>query len=228
VGQRWQTAIASATNISADSISVIRNSIPDFALHANVPRPITNKLRFLFAGKVGPGKGVDILMDALAAFKSTVTAWECTIAGDGPIHTYANQAAQLGIGNNVRFTGWISSKQIHELMMSADVVILPSRGEGLPVSLVEGACAGAALVATNVGSVAEVLEDGCNGYIVQPTPEDICRALSTFAQEPQILRQMQLASRRIYLERFRIQQMADRLTAAFREVVDRDRTLSMR
>jgi glycosyltransferase involved in cell wall biosynthesis len=223
VGERWRQAISAAAGINHANISVIRNSILDFGSGAKIPRPNEPKLAILFAGKVGADKGVDILIKALAELAVSTTAWQCTIAGDGRMETYADQVASLGIADKITFTGWIAAEKVHELMKSSDVVVLPSRGEALPVCLVEGACAGAALVATNVGSVTEVLEHGINGYIVQPDPQDLCKALAALVQNPIILQRMQVASRRIYLDRFRIEQMAEQLSAAFRDVATCDR-----
>ncbi len=93
-------------------------------------------------------------------------AWQAIFAGTGDVDGFRARAAEAGLSGRVTFTGWLSREKILPLYRDADIVVLPSRNEVLPVCLLEGACAGAALVATPVGSVPDVMTDGENGFLV--------------------------------------------------------------
>jgi glycosyltransferase involved in cell wall biosynthesis len=89
------------------------------------------------------------------------------IVGEGALlEDLRAQAAPLG--DRVRFLGWRAD--VDRIYAAADVVLLTSANEGMPVSLIEAAAAGRPAVSTRVGSVAEVVEDGVTGLLV---PEDV-------------------------------------------------------
>jgi glycosyltransferase involved in cell wall biosynthesis len=218
LGEVWRQRIAEVARIPAEGIRVVANGVADTAEGAAIPRPADGHLTILAAGKVGAGKGTDILLDGLSRLEGSA-AWSCTIAGDGEVAAFEAAARQRGLSAKVSFTGWVAVETVHALMRQADVVALPSRGEGLPVSLLEGACAGAALIATDVGAVRDVLHDGVNGLIVTPDAASLACALARLAADPGELAAMQSASRRIYEERFRVETMVDGIVAAYRAIV---------
>lgn len=199
--------------IASDKLIVIPNGIPDFAADVPVPKTATAEATILFAGEVGPRKGAGLLLEALAILRQQVPRWRCVIAGNGDIQEYKSMAAMLGLKEKITFTGWVDSDQVHALMRSADIVVLPSRIEALPLSLIEGACAGAALVASNAGSSAEVAVNGRNGIIVPLHSEAVADALAQLLLNPDQLKAMQTESRALFLERFRIEQFEASLTA---------------
>lgn len=87
------------------------------------------------------------------------------IVGDGPLRRgLENYAGSLGIKENVTFTGWL--KDLESLYSELDVVALTSLNEGTPVALIEAQSAGCPCVATRVGGVADVVEEGNSGYLV--------------------------------------------------------------
>lgn len=84
------------------------------------------------------------------------------------------------------------------------------------MTLIEGACAGAALIATPVGEVPDVVVPGENGILVAPDAGDIARAIRTLCEDGNECAAMQVASRRLYQERFEIGAFASRLEALYR------------
>ncbi len=202
--------------VALERIAVVPNGIPDFAPEA--PAKAGPPL-VLFAGEVGTRKGVDLLIPALARLirhdGAGTLPWTCVIAGNGEIARYAAQAQAAGLGERVRFTGWLSSADTHALMRQAAVVVLPSRIEGLPLTLIEGACAGAALVASDVGAIPDLVRDGVNGRIVPLDADTLANALADLLAEPARLAAMGRASRALYEDEFGIDVLATRLAALY-------------
>jgi len=195
--------------------------VPDFAQGIQIPRGRKQVLEIFFAGVIGQDKGVGILIEALSKLNEITPDWNCVLSGDGAIKFYEELASNKGISSKVTFTGWVPPERIHAFMASADVVVLPSRGEGLPLSLIEGACAGAALIATDVGAVRDVLVESVNGIIVDPEPLGIALALARLVNDRNELRRFQSGSRQVYLARFTVEEMAARLFCIYREITQR-------
>lgn len=207
LGEFWRRLLGDAAGLAPDTVHVIYNAVPDFGAGTDLVRPDTMKLRLLFAGELHYRKGVDVLLEALAELNRRYQGWTCIIAGNGPKTDYLSRAEQLGIVQQASFVGWLSSEQLHRQMLESDVVVLPSRGEGLPLCLVEAAAAGAALVATDEGATREVLIDGVNGLIVPLDPNAICDALCHLAENRNLLASMQAASRAHYVAQFGLDRM---------------------
>ena len=210
--------------VPADKIRVVLNGIPDFADGLPLPKPERDVVTLLLAGRVGAHKGAGILLDALALLaRRGIGGWRCVVAGDGEVEAYRTRAAALGLADRVVFTGWLDADATHALMREADIVVLPSRAEALPLSLAEGACAGAALVATPVGNVAEIVQDPDNGRLVPREPEAWAEALAGLLGRRDELARMQLASRRRYREALTIERFAAHLGAIYAELAEEGR-----
>ncbi|RVU20579.1 glycosyltransferase family 4 protein [Methylobacterium oryzihabitans] len=200
--------------VAPERICVVPNGIPDFAPGLMLPKASGGPVRILLAGLVGEHKGVPVLIEALARLAAN-PAWTCTVAGNGEVDRCAGLAAAAGLADRIRFTGWIDPEAMHRLMREADLVVLPSLSENMPLSLIEGACAGAALVATDVGETRSILNDGVNGVLVRRDPEALAAAIGGLIGDRGRLGAMQAASRRIYEADLGLDAMADRLKAVY-------------
>jgi glycosyltransferase involved in cell wall biosynthesis len=124
-------------------------------------------LNFLFLGRLERAKGV---FEAVAAFAQVVSEYpdaRLILAGEGDQVAVEAQAVELGILEKVSFPGWVSGVAKTRLLASAQVFILPSHVEGLPVSMLEAMAFGLPVIVSRVGSVPEVLVDGENGLMVE-------------------------------------------------------------
>ena len=214
LGQPYAPAFRELLKVPAERVRIVHNGIPDIGADAVIPRPRRGAVRLVFSGEVGLRKGADLLLGALAALEAEHSEWSCTIAGNGDLEPWKEMARQNGLLDKVRFTGWLAIEAVHDLMREADIVVLPSRAEALPLALIEGASAGAALVACNVGAVGEIVADGVNGKIVRHDSDDIAKALGALIADRGMLAQMQIASRAIFEQRFHM----SRFVAALRAV----------
>jgi glycosyltransferase involved in cell wall biosynthesis len=221
LGEYFSADFQSRLGIPAEKLTIIHNGIPDFAPDLALPKPVVDQRLILFAGEVGPRKGAGLLLEALAMLRQRAPGWHCVMAGNGDIHEYKAMAGMLGLKDLVRFTGWVDADAVHDLMRKADIVVLPSRIEALPLSLIEGTCAGAALVSSTAGASAEVTVHGRNGLIAPLESEAIATALADLVTHPARLAAMQVESRKLFVERFGIARFDKELCQMFRTLAGR-------
>lgn len=116
-------------------------------------------------GRLSSEKGVDRAIDTLAAVRQQGCNVALHLVGDGPQReTLAQQAAMLGVADQVIFHGW--QRDARRLYEAMDALLLPSHTEGLPNVVLEAMAMGVPVAATNVGAVADVLDDGACGVIL--------------------------------------------------------------
>ncbi len=119
----------------------------------------------LSVGSITPQKAQDVLLEAFARAAADASASRLLIAGEGPLRAGLEARCDaLGLGARVRFLG--AREDVGDLLAAADVFVLSSRREGLPVTLLEAMRAGRAAVVTRAGGCAEAVADGDTGLLV--------------------------------------------------------------
>jgi starch synthase len=113
--------------------------------------------------------------------------------------------------------GRADERSVMESLNRASLFVLPSRTEGMPVALMEAMASGKAVVATRVGGVPELLEEGRSGVIVAPEdPPALAGALSELLADPARRRALGSAARDRVVDRFRLSECTARLVALWR------------
>lgn len=140
------------------------------------PPPEPDHPRLLFAGRLEPVKGPDLLLEAFVRLHRERPALRLWMAGAGSLGpALAERVRQAGLEEAVRLLG--ERDDVPSLLAGADLVILPSRAEGMPTLLLEALALGRPVVATAVGGMPEVAEDGRCARLVPPEdPEALARA----------------------------------------------------
>lgn len=146
----------------------------------------------LFLGRMVPIKGLDVLIDALAC----EPGFELLAAGDGPERTAFERRAEMR-GINARFTGAVDAELRAELFRACDVLVLPSvtlannRCEGLPIVLVEAMAAGIPVVASDTGSVKELVTHKETGLLFKEKDKAaLLRCLKQLRDDPVLCRNL--------------------------------------
>lgn len=150
-------------------------------------QPVIGGAGRLAAGKV---KGFDLLLAAASLLIEEIPNLQVLIAGDGPRRPFLEDVAErLGILRHVRFTGMVEDVRIPLALM--DVFVFASRWpEAFGLTLIEALAMGKPTVATRMGAVPEIIQDGVDGFLIHP--EDIV-ALAQAAEK--LLRDRALAER---------------------------------
>ena len=203
----------------ADKLVIVPNGIPDFAEDIRLPKPAHAELKLVFLGEVGLRKGVDILLNALARLAQRTEAWTCIIAGNGDVALFQVLGAlarsfRIGCGSR---TGSMLTRCI-DWRVKAMSWCCRREPEALPLTLIEGACAGAVLVATSVGEISEIVETGVNGILIDADPDALATALERLISQRDRVAYMQVAAREIYRKKSRIQTFAAALRALYLDI----------
>ena len=142
----------------------------------NIPNPVMvasgkpRKLRcrvVLFLGRISAEKGVFDLIKAWKQVSAAVGGW-LVLAGDGDLDTARSEIVRLGLSDSVELPGWISGVAKDELFARADVCVLPSYFEGMPMSLLEAFGSGIPCAASAVGGIPDIMSDGVEGRLIKP------------------------------------------------------------
>lgn len=128
--------------------------------------------RALFVGTYGKRKGATELIQAVARLRGEGVSIELDLAGKeefrGEEAELRRRVRESGLTDFVRFHGVLGSPALRSLYESSHVFVLPSRSEGLPMALLEAMAFGLPVVATRVGGIPDVIEDGESGLLIQP------------------------------------------------------------
>jgi glycosyltransferase involved in cell wall biosynthesis len=127
---------------------------------------------------------------------------------------YLNQlletANRLGVGDHLRFTGYVEN--LPALLAAFDVIAAPSDNEGFSLALVEAMASGRAVVATRAGGMAEMVEDGVTGLLVErDNPHSLTAALSRLLADKRLREKLGRGARESVIERFDRHSIIDRI-----------------
>lgn len=156
-------------------------------------------------GRVVRDKGFDVLVDAFAAVRRARPDARLLIAGDGAEHAaVADRVRDLGLDGAVELPGWVDPDDVPALLARAAVVVVPSRWrEAFGLAALQAALAARPVVATRVGGLAEVVEDGATGTLVPNEDADaMARAILSLLDDPERARRLGEHARERALARF--------------------------
>lgn len=167
-------------------------------------------------------KNLSLLLEACAALRARDIRFRCVVIGDGPCRPELESLrARLELETAVEMPGAASQKEIVNWWQQADVGVLTSDNEGMPVSLMEAAACGVPVVATAVGGVPELVEQGVTGLLAQRgDAAALAGALAALLTDASLRARMSLAARRRAQEKFSIRRQADLLLSLWSDFVE--------
>jgi glycosyltransferase involved in cell wall biosynthesis len=175
--------------VDAERIFDVRNAVDVSRFHPDVvPTPLADRFRerigvsggsdtltLGFVGGLQPYKG---LADLATALERTSGDWHLLVAGDGPAH----ESLKGRLGQRATFLGSVPYEQVPALYHEFDAFVLPSHTEGLPRVILEAQATATPVIATRVGGVPEVIDDGKTGVLCEPhAPTELAAALDRLA-----------------------------------------------
>jgi len=173
----------------------------------------------LFVGRLEKAKGVDILFKSICLFKNDrKKELKVAIVGDGSLRdSLKSLSKDLGVEENVEFLG--IRKDIKGLMQLSKIFVLPSRWEGLPMVILEAMALGMPVIATKVGGIPEVIEDGTDGILVEPeNPEELAKAIEKLLGNEEFRKTISLNTYLKIKEEYSIEKYTEKLLHCYREV----------
>ena len=210
-----------ADRLRAEGIEVtqtIQNGVP---IRPCRP-PLTSPPTVAFAGRLVPNKGISVLLDAFAQVTQTLPDARLLIAGDGPErNTLAQLSHQLGLASQVEWLGHLSRDAAETAFAPAWVQAVPSTWEE-PFGLVaaEGLMRGTAVVASALGGLAEIVEDGETGALVPPGDADaLAAALLSILSNRDRAEALGRAGRARALTHFTEPRLVDEFETLYRQLV---------
>jgi glycosyltransferase involved in cell wall biosynthesis len=216
VGTSTARTIERDNGLAAGSITTIHHGVPDVG-RAAVERPTEPTV--LCVSRHDPVKGIDVLLDAMALVPPPT---RLVVIGDGTeTDTLRAQIDRLDLAERVELRpGMWGEQRAADVMWAFDALVLPSRLEGFPVTVVEAMLAGLPVISTDVGSVRESVRPGETGWIVPAEdPAALAAAIEAVVADPSTARAMGARGRELALERFTIDATVAAWVALYRQVL---------
>jgi glycosyltransferase involved in cell wall biosynthesis len=164
-------------------------------------------------------KGTDVLLQAWCLVYRQIPQARLIIVGSGPLQTQLEcMARALGIGDSLEFAGL--QNDIPAQLHRANLAVLPSRWEGMPVALLEAMACGLPCVATHVSGSEDIIQHGVNGLLVESEDyQGMAHALLTLLHDPLLAQQYGLAARETVEKYYSFEQVMDRYIELYQSIV---------
>lgn len=168
-------------------------------------------------GRLNPQKNFALFLDIAAALAPKFPEARFLLAGEGPEEPLLRaKANSLGLGKRVFFSGYVADTR--RVYVAADLLLMPSRFEGLPMTLLEAMAMGLPVVASDLDGIAEVLVDGREGFLVEPgDTASFVNRISRLLENPALAAELAFHSRQKIEARFSV----ERMTSAVEAIYDR-------
>lgn len=185
----------------------VENNIPPAPSHAI---PVIGAI-----GRDSPIKGWDILFDALGKLKQKSIPFKCKVSVKKD--NYAEQINRLNLNDDIDFLGWVSDKR--DFFSKTDIYCLPSRGEGMPLTILEAMMYGKPVAVSDCPGSVEIVKNSESGFISRiGNSEQLAEHLEFFLTHPDKILSMGAQARKHILAHFNNEHLPDRLQKIIQEV----------
>ena len=216
LSEEWRDYFAENV-CDSDKIVVVHNGVK---VPAEPCSPCSHQ-DILFLGRLDARKSPDVLLRASRQVLERFPGTKVVFGGDGEVEKNKALAKELGIANRCEFHGWVSGAEREGLFARAAVYCLPSKNEGLPMSVLEAMARGIPTVATPVGGVPQVIEDGVSGFLVDVDDVDaLSDRLNILLDKPGLRENVGAASRNTVTRLFNVGGSIKQLLALYRALHD--------
>ncbi len=176
--------------------------------------------KFLFMGRLGRRKGAYDIIEACKLIENK--NFEIHLYGDGELEKLQQLTKEADLEANIKFRGWISSEEKDNAFKGADVLLLPSYNEGLPISVLEGMSYGLPILSTPVGGTSEAVEDGVNGFLVKPGDvKALAEKMQLLANDKDLREKMGNESYKIAQEKFDVNIILNQLNVIYDDLLNK-------
>jgi len=209
-------------NIHDRSVFVIPNGV-DLERFGELPQEIpdkesklTDEKVIIFIGTLRPVKGVRYLIEAMRMIAEGYKRTRLLLVGDGEERGYLEKLVnKMGLEDCVSFIGRVPHERALTYMVTSDVFVLPSLSEGFPMTILEAMACGLPIVATRIGGLPEVIEDGRSGFLVEPeNPKEIAERVLLLLEDNELRKRISLNNKE-RVEKYSWQHIVNRLAEVY-------------
>jgi glycosyltransferase involved in cell wall biosynthesis len=191
--------------------SVVHNGVRDNELVPLADAP--NAADIVYLGELRSLKGIDVLIEAMAALRDAGHRLTAKFVGEGGERAaLETKVVQLGLNDQIEFCG---ARPTREALAMGRVVVLPSRAESLPYVVLEAAAAGKPLIATNVGGIPEIFGPYADRLVPPGDIAALARAIGAAIENPAVSLDQAAALRARIAEKFSAAAMVDSILGAY-------------
>jgi glycosyltransferase involved in cell wall biosynthesis len=204
--------------VSPHKIVTIHNGVKDLTLSKSNELIKPNSFIMVMSARFQNQKDHLSLVQALIQLKEV--DWILYLLGDGDetIKEIKKLVANNGLTEKIKFIGYVSN--VHSYLAIADLFLLISKWEGLPISILEAMSMKLPIIASDVGGVNEQVYDGENGFLVARNDvEAITQKIKYLFENREIAKKMGERSRELYLQQFSIATMVDKTEAVYKSLI---------
>ncbi len=224
---RCHVVTAISNHTAAELKNIVRLNIPVVPFSVSTRSKtgaITDGGIIMFAGRSVERKGADYLIKAFASIKDEIPH-KLLIAGDGPQRqAWEKLARGLDQADRIRFTGWVSDTELNDCYRTCSFFVLPAvydkhgDTEGLGVVMIEAMSYAKPVIASNVGGITDVVEDGVSGFLVPPADVTaLARAIKKLALDQSLCQRMGRAAKEIIDDKFNWDKITERMKSLYEE-----------
>jgi glycosyltransferase involved in cell wall biosynthesis len=199
--------------------SVIPNGIDEIHFLPPDSREQVPQLRLVTVARLLERKGIEVIIEACA--KPEPLSIELTIVGTGPYEEKLRKRVhEMGIGDRVRFTGYVSNDELPTLYQKMDAFVLPSETESFGLVFTEAMSCELPILASNVGGIPETVRHGVDGLLCPPGRPDLLRAnIESMIQNRDDRIEMGKSGRRRILDKYTWQKVAEQYLETYKSVL---------
>lgn len=188
------------------------------SFYESAATPLGPQPKLVCVGRLCEDKGQLLLIEAAARLDAKNVPFELALAGDGPMRAQIEAFIERhGLQHRVRITGWLSSSQVREEILSSRALVLPSFAEGLPVVLMEAMALRRPVLTTYIAGIPELVRHGTDGWLFPAgSIEALARAMEDcLAKSPEQLQAMGEAAHARVVARHSVETEAAKLAQLF-------------
>jgi glycosyltransferase involved in cell wall biosynthesis len=220
VSEFWREFLSGITDVP---VEIVHNSLDVKSFSLDRANPDRNVLTLLFLGLVGDRKGT---FDLLRVFQRLTAEakplpMRLVIAGDGEVERARQFVAENGLADAVEVIGWIGPEEKRRRLRDADIFVLPTHHEGLPMALLEAVASGLPVISTPVGGIPEVVRDNETGLLVPPGDEEaLAGAIRRLVSDRELRRRLAANGYAAVVDKFDTEIAAQRLKTIYKRLIE--------
>jgi glycosyltransferase involved in cell wall biosynthesis len=180
-------------------------------------KSLNTTVKLLCVGRLSPAKGQVLLVQACSQLRHKGLDFSLTLVGDGPDRQRIEQEiARLQLNKHIFLTGSLNQEAVKAHFAQADIFVLPSLAEGIPVVLMEAMSSGVPCVSTPVNGIPELIVNDCTGLLATPGDVDsLTQQLTRLIEQPQLRRSLAHAAHGKVLADFNLNHNVAHLSHCF-------------